>query len=68
MGGDRRTGRIEAQAQFLQSLIDGKGDITLHEMQRRLAEERGLKVGIGTPLALLRPARADVEKKDRARE
>ena len=48
MGGDRRSGRIEAEAEFLQSLIDGKDDITLHEMQRRLAEERGLKVGIGT--------------------
>lgn len=48
MGGDRRSGRIEAQAAFLQSLIDGKDNITLHEMQRRLADERGLKVGIGT--------------------
>jgi transposase len=48
MGGDRRSGRIEAEAAFLQSLVDGKDDITLHEMQRRLAEERGLKVGIGT--------------------
>lgn len=48
MGGDRRSGRIEAEAEFLQSLVDGKDDITLHEMQRRLADERGLKVGIGT--------------------
>ena len=48
MGGDRRSGRIEAQAEFLRGLIDGKDDITLYEMQRRLAEERGLKVGIGT--------------------
>ena len=48
MGGDRRSDRIESQAAFLQSLVDGKDDITLHEMQRRLVEERGLKVGIGT--------------------
>lgn len=48
MGDDRRSSRIEAEAEFLRSLVDGKDDITLHEMQRRLAEERGLKVGIGT--------------------
>lgn len=48
MGGDRRSGWIEAEAEFLLGLIDGKDDITLHEMQRRLAEERGLRVGVGT--------------------
>ena len=48
MGGDRRSGRIEAESAFLLGLIDGKDDITLHEMQRRLAEGRGLKVGVGT--------------------
>jgi transposase len=48
MGGDRRSGRIEAEAEFLLGLINRKDDITLMEMQRRLAEERGLKVGVGT--------------------
>lgn len=48
MGGDRRSGRIEAEADFLLGLIDGKDDITLVEMQRRLAKERGLRVGVGT--------------------
>jgi transposase len=48
MGADRRSGRIEAEASFLLSLIEGKIDITLHEMRRRLAAERGLQVGVGT--------------------
>lgn len=55
MGGDRRSSRIEAEAAFLHSLIEGEDDIALHEMQHRLAEERGLKVGMGTALATLRP-------------
>jgi len=67
MGGDRRSGRIEAEAEFLQSLVDGKDDITLHEMQQRLADERGLKVGVG---ALWRffDQHGLTWKKDRARE
>ncbi|ALN72808.1 hypothetical protein M673_08767 [Aureimonas sp. AU20] len=48
MGGDRRSGRIEAEAQLLQSLVNFRDDITLHEMQRRLADERGLNVGMRT--------------------
>lgn len=48
MGGDRRSGRIEAEAGFLLALVDETDDITLHEMRRRLAEDRGLKVGVGT--------------------
>jgi transposase len=67
MGGDRRSGRIEVQAEFLQSLIDGKDDITLHEMQRHLAGERGLKVGIGT-LWRFFDRHGLTWKKDRARE
>lgn len=48
MGGDRRSGRVEAEAGFLLELLDQKEDITLHEMQRRLEAERGLRVGVGT--------------------
>ncbi len=47
-GGDQRSGRIEAEADYLLALLEVVDDITLHEMQRRLAEERGLRVGIGT--------------------
>lgn len=46
MGEDRRSGPIEPQAAFLKSLVDGQDDITLHEMRRRLAVDRGPKVGI----------------------
>ncbi|NDW07981.1 transposase [Jiella pacifica] len=48
VGGDCRSGRIEAQAGFLFGLIEGEDDLTLAEMQRRLDEDRGVKVGIGT--------------------
>ena len=48
MGGDRRSGRIEAEADFLLGLVQEQDDMTLAEMQRRLADERGLRVGIGT--------------------
>ena len=46
-GGDRRSARIEAQAGFLLGAIEAKDDITLVEMQARLAE-RGTPVGLGT--------------------
>jgi transposase len=46
-GGDKRSSRIEAHADFLLALIDDYGDPTLAEMQARLAE-RGTPVGIGT--------------------
>lgn len=48
MGGDRRSCRIEAEAEFLLSLMNKTDDITLMEMQRRLARERGPRVGVGT--------------------
>lgn len=48
MGGDRRSGRIEAEAEFLLGLVEEQDDMTLAEMQQRLADERDLRVGIGT--------------------
>ena len=48
VGGDRRSGRIEAEAEFLLGLVDEQDDITFVEMQQRLADERGLRVGIAT--------------------
>ena len=47
MGGDRRSGRIEAYAALILSLIDEKPDMTLAELQARLAEKR-IGAGIGT--------------------
>jgi transposase len=46
-GGDRHSGRIEAHGDFIKELLAEQGDITLTEIQARLAE-RGVPVGIGT--------------------
>jgi transposase len=46
-GGDRLSGRIEAQAGFILALVEEQGDITLAEIQEKLAEQ-GTPVGIGT--------------------
>jgi transposase len=51
-GGDRHSGRIEAHTDFIKGLIAEQGDITLAEIQARLAE-RGVSVGIGTVHRLL---------------
>ena len=67
MGGDRRSGRIEAEADYLLTLVDETDDITLHEMRRRLGEERGLVVGVGT-LWRFFDRRGITWKKDRACE
>jgi len=47
IGGDQRSTRIEAEANFLLALVEKTDAITLHEMQRRRADDRGLDVGIG---------------------
>jgi transposase len=46
-GGDRRSHRIEAEAGFLLGEIERTPDVTLAELQARLAE-RGVPVGIGS--------------------
>ncbi len=46
-GGDRRSGRIEAQAGFLLGQVDQRPDVTLAELQALLFE-RGVAVGIST--------------------
>ena len=46
-GGDRHSGKIEAHGVFIRELIAEQGDMTLAEVQARLAE-RGTSVGIGT--------------------
>jgi len=47
LGGDRRSGRIEAHAPAILSLWDAKPDITLAEIKACLADQ-GVAVGIGT--------------------
>ncbi len=46
-GGDRRSGRIEAHANFLLDQVARTPDMTLAELQA-LLRERGVAVGIGT--------------------
>jgi transposase len=47
LGGDRRSGRIEAHAALILSLVETKDDITLAELKASLAEQ-GVAVGMGT--------------------
>jgi transposase len=47
LGGDRRSGRIEAHARLILSLVDEAPDITLMEIKTRLAES-GVGVGLAT--------------------
>lgn len=47
-GGDRRSGRIEAQADFLMAAIGETPDITLAELRERLIAERGETFAIST--------------------
>ena len=44
LGGDRRSGRIEAYAALILSLVDEEPDITLAELQARLTE-KGIGAG-----------------------
>jgi transposase len=46
-GGDRKSGRIEAEAEFILQQVEEHCDITLAELQEKL-RERGTRVGIGT--------------------
>jgi len=46
-GGDRLSGRIEAQAARIRTLIDEKDDLTLTEIRAHLAEE-GHHFSVGT--------------------
>ncbi len=47
LGGDRRSGRIEAHAALILGLLDKKRDATLEELRAGLAEH-GVAVGMGT--------------------
>ena len=46
-GGDRKSGRIEAEAEFILRQVEERRDITLTELQEKLAAH-GTRVGIGT--------------------
>ena len=63
-GGDRRSGRIERQAAFILSQYEAKSDITLSELQTKLAA-RGLHVGIGTLWRFFDRRRITLKKRQR---
>lgn len=47
-GGDRRSDRIENEADFIRGEVEKTPDITLGELQAKLKEERGQRFGIAT--------------------
>ncbi len=47
-GGDRKSQRIEAQADFILDEIAREPDVTLAELQARLEAKQGVHFGIGT--------------------
>ena len=47
LGGDRRSGRVEAQGALSRSLLEQTPDITIEELRRAL-ERRGHRFGYGT--------------------
>ena len=47
-GGDRRSGRIEAQSDLLMSAIEETPDITLAELRQRLIDARGETFAVST--------------------
>jgi transposase len=64
LGGDRRSGRIEAHGATILSLLDEKTDITLEELRRQLAGQ-GLVFGDGTVRRFLK--RHKITRKKRPR-
>ncbi|MCP4242805.1 MAG: IS630 family transposase [bacterium] len=61
-GGDRRSGRIEAQAAFILDQVAARPDITLAALQEKL-RERGLSVGITTLRRFFKRRRITFKKK-----
>ena len=65
-GGDRRSGRIEAQADFILGELATAPDITLDELRAKL-DERGVSVGIGTLWRFFQRHRITRKKRPRMR-
>jgi len=66
LGGDRRSGRIEAHAAAILGLVREKPDITLHEIRAALAK-KGVMVGIGTLWRFFARRRITLKKSQRTR-
>lgn len=63
-GGDRKSGRIEAEADFILGEVAERSDITLAELQEKLAV-RGGKFGTGTLWRFFNRRRITFKKKRR---
>ena len=64
LGGDRRSARIEAQAEAILGLVADKPDITLEEVQARLAE-RGERFGVTSIWRFFERRRLTLKKRPR---
>ncbi len=64
LGGDRRSGRIEAHAGLILSLVEETPDITLVEIKTALAG-KGVEVGIGTLWRFFDRRRITLKKRPR---
>jgi transposase len=65
-GGDRRSHRIDSKAAFILETVEQQPDITLAELQARLAE-RGLGVGLTTIWRFFKRRRITLKKRLRMR-
>ena len=66
LGGDRRSGRIEAHAELILALVEQTPDMTLMELKAALAE-RSFGVGIGTLWRFFDRRRITLKKRRRMR-
>lgn len=64
LGGDRRSGRIEAHGATILAMLDEKSDITLEELRRQLAG-KGLVFGDGTVRRFLKRHKITRKKRQR---
>ena len=63
-GGDRKSGRIEAEAEFILQRVEERRDITLVELQAKL-QGRGTRVGVGTLWRFFDRRRISLKKRRR---
>jgi transposase len=63
-GGDRKSGRIEAEADFILDQVTATPDITLAELQEKL-QERDARVGISTLWRFFKRRRITFKKRRR---
>jgi transposase len=66
LGGDRRSGRIEAHGATILAILDEVPDITLDELRRQLAD-KGLVFGDGTVRRFLTRHKITRKKRPRTR-